>query len=87
MYHETPCSPELKPCNIHFEVCPIQYSLKDTTFYLFLSLANENLSHRFMNLQMFICLFDLREEWLFKDYFSYVESSTVCKNLRKRKVW
>ena len=55
----------LKPCNIQlFEVasnsilnraCPIPYSLKDTTFYLFLSLANENLSYRFMNRQMFIC--------------------------------
>ena len=42
--------------------CPIPYNLKDTTFSLFLSLANENLSHRFMNLQMFICLSDLRED-------------------------
>ena len=61
----------LKPCNIQLfrvasnsvfnRACPIPYGLRDTTFYLFLSLANENLSHMFMNLQMLICLFDLRK--------------------------
>ena len=35
-----------------------------------------------MNLQMFICLFDLREDLSFNDYFGYVESSPrVCKKL------
>ena len=61
----------VKPCNIQLfgvasnsilnRACPIPYSLKDTIFYLFLSLANENLSYRFMHLQMFICLFGLRK--------------------------
>ena len=65
------CVAPLKPCNIQLSgvasnsvlnrACPIPNSLKDTTFYLFLSLANENLSNMFMNLQMLICLFDLRK--------------------------
>ena len=70
MYHDISCSPTktlyiqlfgVASNSILNRACPIPYSLKDTTFYLFLSLANENVSHRFMNLQMFICLFDLRK--------------------------
>ena len=76
MYHDISCTPlppppPLKPCNIQLfgvasnsilnRACPLPYSLKDTSFYFCLSLANENLSHRFMNLQIIICLFDLRE--------------------------
>ena len=66
--------------------CPIPYSLKDTTFYLFLSLANENLKSQ-VNEPSNVYLFDLREDGPYKDYFSYVESSPrVCKKLRKQKV-